>query len=63
MALNIAKHLSCRQNIQKEYIFPLNDVTRSITLFANNKEANLPGVAKSSSLRPTLYRSTTDVVA
>lgn len=45
-----------RDSTKGEYIFPLNDSTKSVGLFADpiTKDPGLPGVGRSSTLRPRM---------
>ncbi|XP_077975839.1 ryanodine receptor 2-like isoform X3 [Styela clava] len=62
--MHLAPHADARVNTREEYIFPLNDSTKSVSLFANSetKEAGLPGVGRSSTLRPRMNWSTIQFV-
>ncbi|XP_076818158.1 ryanodine receptor 2-like isoform X3 [Clavelina lepadiformis] len=62
--MHLAPHAHARKNTKNEYIFPLNDQTKSIGLFADQdaKEVALPGVGPFSALRPTTHWSPIDFV-
>nr|CAB3265843.1 ryanodine receptor 3 [Phallusia mammillata] len=62
--MHLAPHANARRNTQNEYIFPLNDSTRSVGLFEGPDKytPGLPGVGIGSSLRPRMHWSTTDFV-
>nr|XP_018669433.1 ryanodine receptor 3 [Ciona intestinalis] len=62
--MHLAPHANARKNTQHEYMFPLNEMTRSIGLFANpeTKDPTLPGVGSTSSLRPSMHWSQVNFV-
>ncbi|XP_028331499.1 ryanodine receptor 2 isoform X4 [Gouania willdenowi] len=61
--IHLRSYATARLMMNNEYIVPMTDETKSITLFPDeNKKHGLPGIGLSTSLRPRMHFSSTSFV-